>query len=347
MHTTISHNFCCHYVYICTGPQDYDVNGEAVLVEPRLCCQRVADNALEIAGRIAVLQRGICTFYEKVMCAQNAGAVAVIIGDVNDSPEEHPIKMVHAPTDPAEFGVALIPATFVNYAAYAHMKEKLESLDAYKRIVRANNNAGSGTSGETNLVNTERKTEIESETVYVMQMDRFGNAVRVPKNKSRKKTPPTPLPPAALQGQYETIGQFVPNGFYVQQADSAVESPNADTPQLTKITKNTNNNDDKNSNNNKKNAGNNDDNTNVDDDEDTEGTPAMESETTAEERIQASPEVGVYSFNVTLVGPSRLDTMSDAGYRQNLQFQRQANSPPIKLNANGEGDFRINGTIPT
>jgi hypothetical protein len=46
--------------------------------QPNLACQALINGA-EVAGRIAVIDRGDCLFVEKVRNAQDAGAIGVII----------------------------------------------------------------------------------------------------------------------------------------------------------------------------------------------------------------------------------------------------------------------------
>jgi hypothetical protein len=76
------------------GPaiDDVGVNGDLALVndgseDPTLGCGALV-NAEEIAGRIAIVDRGECFFTVKVKNAQNAGAVAVIV--VNNQPQGLP-----------------------------------------------------------------------------------------------------------------------------------------------------------------------------------------------------------------------------------------------------------------
>jgi 3-hydroxy-3-methylglutaryl CoA synthase len=51
-----------------------------VLAVPEMGCSPL-DNTERMAGNIAVINRGACTFVEKVRNAQAAGAVAVVITD--------------------------------------------------------------------------------------------------------------------------------------------------------------------------------------------------------------------------------------------------------------------------
>jgi minor extracellular serine protease Vpr len=60
------------------GPGGF--NGSAVLASPANACVPLA-NAPQVAGKIALIDRGTCTLVTKVRNAQNAGAVAVIIAN--------------------------------------------------------------------------------------------------------------------------------------------------------------------------------------------------------------------------------------------------------------------------
>lgn len=56
---------------------------DAVLADPLLACQDL-NNASAIAGKIAVIERGVCFFDEKCLKAQEAGAIAVVIMNHGD-----------------------------------------------------------------------------------------------------------------------------------------------------------------------------------------------------------------------------------------------------------------------
>lgn len=65
------------------GPDDYDMTGTIVLVDDAVDtgtdgCEAIVNN---IAGQIAMLDRGGCSFVSKAMNAQAAGAIAVILAD--------------------------------------------------------------------------------------------------------------------------------------------------------------------------------------------------------------------------------------------------------------------------
>ncbi len=65
------------------GPADFDITGDVVLAADATApvndiCSAVIN---DIAGKIALIDRGNCTFESKVIAAQNAGALAVIIAN--------------------------------------------------------------------------------------------------------------------------------------------------------------------------------------------------------------------------------------------------------------------------
>ena len=60
------------------GPKDTLITDTLVLADPVLACEPLT-NAADITGQIAMIDRGTCTFVQKVLQAQNAGAVAAII----------------------------------------------------------------------------------------------------------------------------------------------------------------------------------------------------------------------------------------------------------------------------
>ncbi|OJT25841.1 hypothetical protein BO221_08325 [Archangium sp. Cb G35] len=67
------------------GPQSFDVGGEVVSALDGVgtstdACTALS-NAAEVAGKIALIDRGNCDFTDKVTNAQNAGALGVIIAD--------------------------------------------------------------------------------------------------------------------------------------------------------------------------------------------------------------------------------------------------------------------------
>jgi len=57
------------------------VTGALVAADPLLACSPLA-NGLDVAGRIALIQRGACPFVQKVAAAYDAGAIAAIVFNV-------------------------------------------------------------------------------------------------------------------------------------------------------------------------------------------------------------------------------------------------------------------------
>ncbi|MDP3859845.1 MAG: M36 family metallopeptidase [Stagnimonas sp.] len=62
------------------GPDSFEVTGAAIASAPLNACTALT-NAADIAGKIAVVARGACTFKTKTLNAQNAGATAVILAN--------------------------------------------------------------------------------------------------------------------------------------------------------------------------------------------------------------------------------------------------------------------------
>ncbi|WNG15657.1 myxosortase-dependent M36 family metallopeptidase [Cystobacter fuscus] len=66
------------------GPQSFDLSGQVVLAasgdSTTTACEALT-NAAEVAGKIAFIDRGGCTFVQKIRNAQSAGAVGVIIAN--------------------------------------------------------------------------------------------------------------------------------------------------------------------------------------------------------------------------------------------------------------------------
>ncbi len=66
------------------GPGNFNVTGDLVLVDdgsatPTELCDPPLNNAADVAGNIAVIDRGNCEFGAKVLEAENAGAIAAVV----------------------------------------------------------------------------------------------------------------------------------------------------------------------------------------------------------------------------------------------------------------------------
>ncbi|MEB2311294.1 MAG: S8 family serine peptidase [Polyangiaceae bacterium] len=92
------------------------VEGRLVMAEPALACS-VPTNEAELSGRIALIDRGTCTFLSKVQNAASAGAIAAVIVDNRDG--ESPFTMAD------DSGSAPIPAVMIAKSAGAALKGAL------------------------------------------------------------------------------------------------------------------------------------------------------------------------------------------------------------------------------
>ncbi|MCB1126178.1 MAG: hypothetical protein KDM81_06765, partial [Verrucomicrobiae bacterium] len=92
------------------------IEAEVVLVDPALACDAIA-NAEELAGKIALIDRGTCTFTDKINRAAEAGAVAVIM--VNER-SDFPLVMGGNPVT--------IPCVIIYPQDGAKLKENIGSL---------------------------------------------------------------------------------------------------------------------------------------------------------------------------------------------------------------------------
>jgi hypothetical protein len=93
------------------------LSGNLVLADPSLACDALL-NASAINGNIAVVDRGACTFYTKVLNAQNVGAIAVIV--VNNQPGLVNMSALN------EEGIA-IPVVMISQADGILIKEALNN----------------------------------------------------------------------------------------------------------------------------------------------------------------------------------------------------------------------------
>ncbi|MAE65994.1 MAG: hypothetical protein CMJ18_17115 [Phycisphaeraceae bacterium] len=94
------------------------VTGELVLVEPVIGCDPLTNGA-QASGRIAVVDRGTCTFVTKVRHAQDAGAIGVIV--IDSSPGRLLIQM----DDDGTGGSITIPSVFMRHGHGEDLKAAL------------------------------------------------------------------------------------------------------------------------------------------------------------------------------------------------------------------------------
>ncbi|MFS4482393.1 T9SS-dependent M36 family metallopeptidase [Hyunsoonleella sp. 2307UL5-6] len=101
-----------------TGPSTTPVTGDLVVVDdgtaiPEEGCVALV-NAVDVAGKIAVIRRGNCAFTEKIQNAQDAGAIGVIVANHNNpdnDPNYREYINMYGVTDP----VITIPSLFINF----------------------------------------------------------------------------------------------------------------------------------------------------------------------------------------------------------------------------------------
>jgi len=107
------------------------VTGRLVYSDPPLACEPFA-NAAAVRGNIALIDRGVCFFANKILNAQNAGAIAVVVVNNLDGA---PIPMG------GESAGIRIPGIMISKADGALLKERLGEgvtvrLDAETSIIR-------------------------------------------------------------------------------------------------------------------------------------------------------------------------------------------------------------------
>ena len=84
--------------------------GLAVLSDPPAGCQAYR-NQREMMKSIAIVRRGVCSFSDKAILAQSAGAIGVVVVNSEDGGE-----LINMPGDPAERTEVTIPAVMVSHA---------------------------------------------------------------------------------------------------------------------------------------------------------------------------------------------------------------------------------------
>lgn len=72
---------------------------ELVIAEPRDACKPLTNGAM-MQGKVALIERGDCTFLTKVIMAEESGAVGAIVTDTQSTADaDFYIEMVHDNTD--------------------------------------------------------------------------------------------------------------------------------------------------------------------------------------------------------------------------------------------------------
>ena len=104
------------------GPISYDVSGTLILAQPHYFCSPQSD--FNATGKVVLLRRGNCSFVDKVMNAQDLGAIGAIVGN---NPDEEPelVRMAY------EFGFdpesVKIPSLFVSYLTFTTLVDIMSS----------------------------------------------------------------------------------------------------------------------------------------------------------------------------------------------------------------------------
>lgn len=110
------------------GPRQFDtIEAEGVIVSDgtfadSLGCQPIVNGA-ELAGKIAIIYRGTCGFTQKVLNAQNAGAIAVIVITNNS---QAAISMTGS--NPA----IVIPSVMISRADGARLRARIDAGDTLR-----------------------------------------------------------------------------------------------------------------------------------------------------------------------------------------------------------------------
>lgn len=110
-----------NHVTAAFGPQSYDVQGFLRVPQSISGCSYDASNS-NVTSRIVLVERGNCTFFDKALLAQRAGAIGVVVG--NNNPEDGLLRMgVQDGVDP---NLVTIPALFVSYSVYNLLVQSLD-----------------------------------------------------------------------------------------------------------------------------------------------------------------------------------------------------------------------------
>ncbi|MFO0761155.1 MAG: M36 family metallopeptidase [Byssovorax sp.] len=99
------------------GPGSFQLSGEVALVDDGTAptadaCQPIVN---DVSGKIALLHRGTCTFKQKVVYAQQAGAIGVLLA--NNQPGAPPFPAGDDPEIATKVTIPVIPITMADGAA--------------------------------------------------------------------------------------------------------------------------------------------------------------------------------------------------------------------------------------
>jgi subtilisin family serine protease/subtilisin-like proprotein convertase family protein len=97
------------------GPSEFNVTGDLEMADPALACAPLLN---DLTNKIAIIDRGICTFTSKIKNAQDAGAIAAIV--INSNPGQGVLTM--GGTDPS----ITIPSLFISYEDGLVLKDAMQ-----------------------------------------------------------------------------------------------------------------------------------------------------------------------------------------------------------------------------
>ncbi|MBK6274728.1 MAG: M36 family metallopeptidase [Saprospirales bacterium] len=136
--STIAENDIAHGSQNGWGPCSYNVTGSVAnatsATAPSSYVCGAVNNGAQITGKIALIDRGDCNFSEKVLNAQNAGAIGVII--INRQTAGDSIIGMAAGT---AAGSVTIPAMFVTYVYGQKLRDNLATANVTMTRVSTNN----------------------------------------------------------------------------------------------------------------------------------------------------------------------------------------------------------------
>lgn len=109
-----------HKSYNSEGDEIDGYEGEIHVVESHGCNQK--DDYEDLRGKIALVQRGECGFYEKILVLQDWGAKAVIVGD--NVPHKGLVTMFTK----EDVDLSRVPSVFISYDSYEVLKNNVTTI---------------------------------------------------------------------------------------------------------------------------------------------------------------------------------------------------------------------------
>lgn len=104
-----------------------------VISDPYKACSEI-QNFKNIRGKVVLIQRGDCPFYEKVYHAEKAGAVAVLVAD-NDPTNQMVIEMIAEHTEKTRDLIVTIPSLFIRWKDGHMIKKSIQASETQYAIL--------------------------------------------------------------------------------------------------------------------------------------------------------------------------------------------------------------------